>query len=184
LAATNALLETTPWSQLTVEAIALKAKVSKQTIYKWWGGKPALVMEAALQTLEEHVPSVSTGRSAQDLFTFLKRSSRHLRKTTAGRTMSVLIAEAQHDPAFARTFRDRFLATRRETVRVMLERGIADKTLRADLDLELLLDVIYGSFWYRLLTSSAPLDDQFIDQLSALLMPSIAVSAHRAGRKG
>lgn len=185
LAATNALLETTSWRQLTIEAIAAKAKVSKQTIYKWWGGKPALVMEASLMTLQARVMPADTGDLAHDLTTFLKQSSRNLRETSAGRTLALLIAEAQQRPAFARVFRERFLATRREALRALLERGIARRALRDDFDVELLIDMVFGTFWYRLLTRRAPLDDRFVGQMAALILPSILSSgASRASRVG
>jgi len=173
LAATSALLERTSWSELTIEAIATRARVSKQTIYKWWGGKPSLVMEASLATMQEQVMPLDTGDVAHDLVWFLKRSGRNLRETSAGRTLAVLIAETQQHPDFARAFRERFLATRREALRALLRRAAKRGALRDDVDLELLMDTLFGAFWYRLLSGRAPLSDTFVEQLAGLVLPSI-----------
>lgn len=173
LAATTALLERTSFGELTVEAIASRARVGKQTIYRWWGGKPSLVMEASLAAMQRRVLPVDTGDVALDLVTFLKRSGRNLRQTSAGRTLAVLIGEAQRDPAFAEAFRARFMATRREALRALLERAVDRGALRGDVDLELVIDLLFGTFWYRLLSGRAALDNRFVEQLAALVLPSI-----------
>jgi AcrR family transcriptional regulator len=173
LAATNALLESTPPSALAVEAIAARARVGKQTIYKWWGGKSALVMEASLESLNTNVYADDSGDAQRDLRSFLKRSARTLRETQTGRTLAALIAEAQHDPAFARAFRERFLAVRREPVRTVLRRGIARGEVLEDLDIELFIDLVFGAFWHRLLSGRAPVNERFAEQVVNLMWPAI-----------
>jgi AcrR family transcriptional regulator len=173
LAATNALLETTSWSTLAIETIAARARVGKQTIYKWWGGKSALVMEAALTSLEIEVFADDTGNAKRDLLSFLKRSSKLLRDTATGRTLAALIAEAQNDPAFLQMFREQFQNVRREALRSVLKRGIARGELLEDLDVELFIDAVFGAFWYRLLTGRAAINERFAEQLVEMMWPAI-----------
>jgi AcrR family transcriptional regulator len=180
LQATNALLETTAWSELSIEAIAARAKVGKQTIYKWWGGKPSLVMEAALCAMEERVKPVDTGDVAKDLTSFLRRSGRNLRETSAGRILSVMIAETQQHPGFAEEFRARFLTVRRQGLEAVLQRAVARGELKKDTDVATLIDVLFGAFWYRLLSGRAPLTDAFAEDVVALVLP--AVLARPKGR--
>ena len=40
------LLEELPYAAVTIEGIAERAGCSKQTLYKWWKSRPALIMEA------------------------------------------------------------------------------------------------------------------------------------------
>ena len=44
--ATNSLLLHMSVQELSIEAIAKKAKVGKTTIYRWWPNKTAVIMEA------------------------------------------------------------------------------------------------------------------------------------------
>lgn len=173
LTATVALLDSRPWPEITVEAIAAKAKVSKQTIYKWWGGRPGLVIDAYLSSMQARVPAPDTGDLRRDLVRFLRRSGKVLRTTNAGRTLAAIIAESQFDPAIAEEFRERFLAVRRETLRALLERGVQRRELRPDLDLDLVMDFLYGVFWYRLLIQSAPLNDAFVEGTVGLMLRAI-----------
>ncbi|HEX4891858.1 MAG TPA: TetR-like C-terminal domain-containing protein, partial [Hyphomicrobiaceae bacterium] len=67
-----------------------------------------------------------------------------------------------------------FVSTRRAMMREALEGGVTRRQFRPDLDVELMLDVIHGAFWYRLLSGTAdPLDDAFADDLVELLRPNL-----------
>lgn len=179
LDATNALLEECTVADLCIEEIADRARVGKQTIYKWWGGKRALAMEAVLSSLQHHVPATDTGNLEKDLLAFLRRSGRVLRDTSTGRTLASLMAEAQSDPDFRAAFREQFLEVRRKALLELLEAGVARGQLRKRLDLDLVLDALFGAYWYRLLTRRAPIDDRFAEELVGLLLPGIAVRPKR-----
>jgi AcrR family transcriptional regulator len=171
LAATNALLERSPVGELCIEEIAARAKVGKQTIYKWWNGKGALAMEAALEHVEAEVPVDDTGALRADLLRFLKRSARLLRETSTGRTLAALMAQAQGDPEFLEEFRHRFLDLRRASLRGLLDRARKRGELPRGTDPDVLIDVMFGAYWYRLLTRRAPIDDRFAEALVALALP-------------
>ena len=70
-----------------------------------------------------------------------------------------LMAQAVLDPVFATEFRDRFLFARRAALREILIARSARGEIAADVDLELLIDVVYGVLWYRLLLDHTPLDE-------------------------
>ena len=177
LATTVELLETSGWSSLTIEAIAARAKVSKQTIYKWWSGRSELVVDAYLSTIQPHTIRPDTGDTKEDLRLYLERASQILTTTHAGRTLAFILAEAQDDEGLAEQFRRRFLSIRRDALRVTLQRGIARGELRANLDVELVMDLFFGVFWFRLLGRTAPLDTLFVEDLIALIWPSITATS-------
>ena len=85
-----------------------------------------------------------------------------------------LMAEAVFDPAFAAAFREQFLFRRRTVLRGVLERARARGELRRHADaLDLLVDMVFGVLWYRLLLEHAPLDADIGQQLSAIVVDAV-----------
>lgn len=54
-------------------------------------------------------------------------------------------------------------------LRTVLERGRERGEVAADRDLEVMVDQVYGLFWYRLLVGHAPLSDEVADNLAETL---------------
>jgi Tetracyclin repressor-like, C-terminal domain len=90
-----------------------------------------------------------------------------------GRLMRQFIAEGQSDPDVLAMFRQRFLTARRETVRIIWERGIERGDIRSDLDCELVIDLLYGPVFWRLLTGYGALDDQQAEAIVAAVFAGI-----------
>lgn len=175
LAATAALLERGGYERLTIEAIASLAGVGKQTIYRWWPSKAAVVMDSFANLAEGQVPLPDTGATETDLRELLRTTFTVLTTTAAGEAVAGLLAAARNDPDVAQNFRDRFIEQRREAVRTLLRRGVSRGELREELDFEGVVDLIYGPMWYRLLVGHKPLDEKFADTLVRELLTGIGV---------
>lgn len=173
LKATAELLEEKGYRDICIEAIASRAGVGKQTIYRWWPSKAAVVMEAYSEKATQNIPTPDTGSVKQDLYHILQQLFAMLTTTTTGTAVTGLIAEAQMDASLAEAFREQFIKCRRAATRTILERGIARGELRPDLNLELVIDTIYGPIWYRLLLKHATLDDAFAEELVNFLIVGI-----------
>lgn len=169
------LLDTEDFKNVTIEKIARLAKAGKPTIYRWWPTKADLILEAYRAEGLRRVPAVPPSADAlADLEDFLKRLLRAHRNRTHARGLRALIAESQSDEAFREKFYNVFLTMRRGLMLEIIERGIADGTFRADLDREALLDLMFGAFWYRLLSrDGAPLDDEYAEQIMGMVTPGI-----------
>lgn len=87
--------------------------------------------------------------------------------------MTSLIAEAQIDPKVGVAFREQFIKSRRETVRIILQRGIERGEIRENVNMELAIDTFYAPVWYRLLLKHAPLDEEFTEEVVNLLMQGL-----------
>ena len=162
LAATVELLESDGYGRLTIDGIAARAGVGKQTIYRWWPGKAALVMEAFIGAGEERVPEPDLGDVVSDLEAILIAVFALIADYGRGEGMANkgMMAEAQLDPAFHETY----LALHRswwEPMRNVLVRGQSRGELRGDVDPDALIDLMHGAAWYRLLLEHAPLDEAF-----------------------
>lgn len=139
------------YQAMSVEQVAVDAKVSKTTIYRRWPSKEALVGDA-VAGVTERLPLPDTGSFRTDLLALVdeiaKRSS-----STAGRCMSRVFADMQIHPELAAVYKENVVEPRRRLVRQILERGVARGELRDDLDLELVVDMLIGPIVFRRLIS-------------------------------
>lgn len=165
---------------LTVDAIAAEAGVGKQTIYRWWPSKGAVLADALARHAQEVVPPRDTGSFTGDLTAFLVDSFAGLQDEGLAGRLRQIVAAAQHDEHVARILAD-FTATRRAALRELLQRGRESGDLSADADLDMLVDMVYGVLYYRLLVGHAPLDEKAARSLAAELTTT-ARSAPRRRR--
>ncbi len=173
LAATMALLEEKRYVDVTMEGIAARAGVAKQTLYKWWPSKARLTMEAYAGGVASRIQPPDTGSAEADLRDLLWQTCSALGRGNMGPTLAGLIAEAQLDTELQRELRETFIAARRQVSTAILERGMARGELRPDLDVSLVIDLVFGPVWYRLLLRHAPLDQAFANQVIDTLMPGL-----------
>lgn len=161
LNSTIKLLQAQTVQAVTIEAIAREAGVSKATIYRWWNSKASIVIDAFI---ENHIvrtpmardlpPRIAIARHFQSLVTQFAGWS--------GSIVAQIIAEAQFDPQIAREFRERFHYGRRAIVREVLDAWRKSGEIDPATNIEILMDVIYGPVYMRLLVGHAPLDAGFI----------------------
>jgi AcrR family transcriptional regulator len=170
LAAAVGELKERGYGALTVEGIAARAGVGKQTIYRWWPSKADVVLDAMLDLSATKIVVPDEGSLSADLMGFLGETFRQRgqRPILVG-----LMAQALLDPVFATAFRDRFLFGRRAVLREILERAATRGEIAPELDRELLIDVVYGVLWYRLLLDHAPLDEEAGRQLANLMVRAV-----------
>ncbi|RZL73234.1 MAG: TetR family transcriptional regulator, partial [Rhodococcus sp. (in: high G+C Gram-positive bacteria)] len=69
---------------------------------------------------------------------------------------------------------DQVVSHRLADVSALVERGISRGELRADLDPEMVTDLLLGPIYYRFFLSGAPMDDGFGQRLVTTLRPSFA----------
>jgi len=62
------------FAALTIEGIAARAGVGKQTIYRWWPTKADILLEAGAAKADLHVPVTDHGSYRADLRAFLEAS--------------------------------------------------------------------------------------------------------------
>lgn len=169
------LLENESYDKISIERIAAEAKVGKQSIYRWWGGKADVVLAAYTErVLPRLPPRQPTDDALGDLEDFLRRLFQSVSAPLVRRTMQGLLAEAQLDPDFRIKFYGVFVASRRTLFRQVLRHGVGLGQFRADLDIETTIDMLNGAFWYRLLSGAEDdLDDAFAAALVRTLGPAI-----------
>lgn len=158
------LLEEGGLAATTMESIAARAGVSKVTIYKWWPSRGSVAIDAFFLRYRQTMVFPDTGDVAEDLMSQMLVLIRAFRGRP-GEIMAELIGQAQTDPALAETLRTGWLQPRREISGSVIQRGIDRGQLRSDTDIPLLLDLLYGPIYYRLVVRHAPLNDSFAREL-------------------
>lgn len=172
--ATQELLVERGHRSLTIEGVAARAGVGKQTIYRWWPSRAALVLEAYLAGSDAIEPPASSESTRDDVRSLVVWLAAVLAQPIGGRVLAGLIADFQHDRDLAEGFQRDVVPVRRSAMRAALERGQERGEIRADADLDLTVDTLHGAVFYRLLLSGAPIDEEFAARLTDQVLAGIA----------
>ena len=158
LDAVLALCREEGYARLSIEAIAARASVGKGTIYRWWPSKGAVLLEALDREAAGWAAFPDTGDLVADMRTTIKDVVRFQANPNFGPPFAALIAEAQQDPAIGPLLLERFFRPRRAPIVERLRRAQEVGQLPETLDVEAVLEVIFGALFHRLLLRSGPLD--------------------------
>lgn len=153
---------------LTVEGIAARAGVGKQTVYRWWPTKADVLLEAGAVKADLRVSVTDRGSYRAELEQFLRDSVTLLAFPGLDGLLRSLMAEAQLDPDFATRFRSGFLNRRRAALMEILDRALT-RGDAPELPGELVADVVFGVIWYRVLATQRPLSAEDVALLLDLL---------------
>lgn len=109
LDATNELLHDGGLDNLSIEAVAARAGVGKQTIYRWWPNRAPLVADALLHRddLEPLLPA-DTGDVVRDLSRWAGGLAESLGSPRGAATLRMLTAAATEHPEISRRLHERF----------------------------------------------------------------------------
>jgi AcrR family transcriptional regulator len=167
LHAADDLLVEHGFARLTVEAIAQRAGVAKQTIYRWWPSKTDILLDAFLTDAAEELTPPDTGDLVTDLRAHLSALARFLTTSDAGAVYRALTAESLHDPRLAARLRSEYLSAQRARDRLPLERAVARGDLPASTDLDTTTDHLVGPLYYRALITGEEIPPPYIEGLLA-----------------
>lgn len=172
LQAAGDLLARDGFANVTVDAIAAHAGVSKATIYRWWSNKAAVVTDSFLELTASRIEFRPTGSVREDVRLQMRRLAQML-SSSSGRVVAALIGAGQDDADVARAFLDHWIAVRRRETRRVIELGITQGELRPDIDIEVAMDALYGPIYYRLMVRHLPLSEAFTDTLAEHVLRGI-----------
>lgn len=175
LDATIELLTEVGFVRSTVEAIASRAGVGKQTIYRWWPSKAAVVFDALLAENAEEEGPVSlpdTGDLVADLSEVLEGSIAELTDPQRGPLLRTITAEVQHDAALAEELADRLLRPQFDASIDRIRSGQRAGQVDPDLDPRVVMEALYGAILHRWLLRTVPFDDDYAARLIQVVLRS------------
>ncbi len=174
LEAAHDILMADGFGRLTIEAVAARSGVGKPTIYRSWANAQELAMAALLVN---PMPQADTnGATAQAALGAQMRGLVTAFASTRGRQITMALAAADPESEFTKAFRNRVILSSRNAGRVILEQALDKGEISQPVDLEALLDMIYGPVFFRLLVGHRPVSPEFGDAVVATALRAVAPS--------
>ncbi|MBP7721632.1 MAG: TetR/AcrR family transcriptional regulator [Alphaproteobacteria bacterium] len=159
LKATNALLLHTSVQELSIEAIAKRAKVGKTTIYRWWPNKTAVVMEALSTQPAMNAPMPTARNNHEALVMQLEKLIRLLHSKN-GQTIAQLFSEAQGNEKSQEIFENSFLSPLMDAITFSVAEGCKNGEFRP-IDTKMALDLLCGPIFFRLMAHPQEFNEDF-----------------------
>jgi AcrR family transcriptional regulator len=172
VSATRELLLERGFDGLTIEAVAARAGVGKQTIYRWWPTRPALVADVMLEDADKLLASVNhSGNLVADLVAWVGKLFASL-TTPRGSAMlrTLTVACMEHEDTAVR-LRAGFSAPLHDSVRARLVAdGIDEATA------ESAADAIVGGVVYPILSGAQPYSRRRAERTTRLIVAALTGS--------
>jgi AcrR family transcriptional regulator len=174
LTATADLLGEVSYTKLTVEAIAARAGVGKQTIYRWWPDKGAVVLDAYLTLVgaDQELAFPDSGDLEADLRSVLGFMVDSLADPVFERRYRALLAAIQDDPKLAAALLERLLEPWLAATTQRLGAAQQAGQIR-EVDLEVAAELLYGPVYYRWLLRTGPISRQYLDTVVAMTLRAL-----------
>ncbi|MFD0368601.1 TetR/AcrR family transcriptional regulator [Streptomyces sp. NPDC059071] len=173
------------YAKTTVEGIAARAGVGKQTIYRWWpaNSKAAVLMEAFLDLADQAGEALGddagseipdTGDLAADLRLVLRATVDELNNPLFDRPTRALAAEGIVDPALGAEFTAKLLEPQLQAYVRRIEAAQAAGQADPDVDPRIALELLVGPLHHRWLHRTLPLTHAYADALVDLALRGLS----------
>lgn len=150
----------------TMEGVAARAGVGKQTLYRWWPSKGVLYAE----TYTNLVPAAALTSNAQRAEIRLANLLSHLfglyAMPPAAQILSGLICQAQRGDSIKAVLSEYLIEGRKSLLQEIFDDGIKAGELGPEFDVEWAISEVIAHIWYRLLTNPALLSHEFAQKLA------------------
>jgi len=143
------------YRSVTIDGIARQVGRARSSLYRRWPSKRHLVAYAVVSEMGDN-PAANTGHIRGDLEAAVGTLLRAF-VGPLGQALAGLASDMAQDPALASIIRQKVLAPRRKSMREALERAQMRGEMRRDCNVELLLDMLTGPFYFRTLFGHVPI---------------------------
>ncbi|WP_405713822.1 TetR/AcrR family transcriptional regulator [Streptomyces xanthophaeus] len=172
--ATTELVTEVGYAATSIGAVAARAGVGKDTVYRRWRGKPELVFEAVFTTTD-HAPAPDTGTLAGDLTALLQGLVDEFHAPAVAVALPGLLADFAADPALKERIRSDFLAPSKERLLIVFERAVARGEIAVGTPVDLVLDTLAGAVFFHVGLVGVQPDHQLAARLAAVISKGIEI---------
>ena len=171
--ATLAELADGGYAAVTLEKVARRAGVAKTTLYRRWGTKEALVLEAMLARAGARISIPDTGSLRADLLEFAGTAATNAASPEVSAMARAVVAGVPHDSTLAAAARE-FWANRLVLDAVIVERAMERGEVAASTDPRRAIEAVIGPIHLRLLLTGEPVDRDFLEGVVDTVIDGIA----------
>ncbi len=139
---------------LSIREIAHRAGVHETSIYRRWGTKANLALDALLSKTGTEIPTADTGSLRDDLLALLRALATFISTPLGENLVRLALRQDQPNPD---TTRERFWTDRFTRASVILDRAEARGELRPHIDRFRTLETLVAPLYLRLLLTREPL---------------------------
>jgi AcrR family transcriptional regulator len=168
LEALSELLLEQPLTEISIEAIAERAKVSKKTIYRWYPSKASLFMDLYNRESPNSMNIPDVGSFELELNQASLQIWRYWKNSAAGQAFRQLLASCQHDAQSLKELRDEYMPPRRKITKDIIDRAVGRGEIE-DKNYEFVVDMVIGFNWYHLITDSLEDESVILRMTSAII---------------
>jgi AcrR family transcriptional regulator len=161
---------------LTVGEVAARAGVHETSIYRRWGSRENVIIDALLSASQEFLPIPDTGSLRGDLIAFATSLGAYL-DSALGNALVRALASHSTDPRMEAT-RERFWQARYALASPMITRAIERGEVSATTDPALALEALVAPLHFRTLLTGEPMDEEFTTGLVDMLLDGFGAQPH------
>ncbi|MDX3696514.1 TetR-like C-terminal domain-containing protein [Streptomyces europaeiscabiei] len=169
LEATTELLAAEGLEGARIADIAARAHVHETSVYRRWGTRTNLILEALSHRLDTELPCPDTGSTHEDLTLFFTALAAFL-ATPTGRALARIALAPSDDVTQSEELRQKFWTARLDRAGLLLQRGIARGDLPEHADPEFLLEALAGPLHLRILQRDQPAGHAYVRRLVDLIL--------------
>jgi AcrR family transcriptional regulator len=165
------MLSEVGYDQMSMDAIAARARASKATIYRFWQHKPDLVIDALAFRFGGTPEPPDTGTLRGDLIALVTLACQ-LAKSPDGAVVVGLMSAAARHPELSRALYECAYRTKQGVHETLIDRAAARGELPAGTDPGLLHEVLHAMVLTRRMWAAGPLDEDFaVHVVDNVLLP-------------
>jgi AcrR family transcriptional regulator len=168
-----ALLASHGYAGLTLDELAARSGVAKTTILRRWPSKAAVAAAGVERLALQSVDVPDSGSLRGDLHALLHAAVDTFARGH-GQFVPRLLREAGHHPEITDLLFT-VIHTRRQAYRRVLALAIARGELAPTGDQELLIDLLIGPIWTRLLITRDPITSEYVDSVVETVLVAFGV---------
>jgi AcrR family transcriptional regulator len=147
--------------------------VGKQTIYRWWPSKAAILLEALTERAVDTLDFPDTGDVVADLRGQMKLVVRAFTDPMFAAYSRGLIAAAQSDEEIAAAVVATVIQPRVDLCATRLKKAQEQGQLRPDVEPLDVVELLYAPLYYRLLLHTQPVTEAQVDTVLELTFSGV-----------